>query len=165
MKKIGVLALQGDFEAHGKAVERAGAQAVEVRTAADLESIDGLIIPGGESTAMLFELHWVDCYHAPDKGSGRQLMQLLTAAVERDISCLQFHATPHRQRCGIGGECHKREPWCQTHIRHAWGIFLAPQHLQMVQLCPGEPGSELGTRDNDGVDLCLAQARLVVIGV
>jgi 5'-phosphate synthase pdxT subunit len=53
MKKVGILALQGDFEAHGKAVERAGAQAVYVRTAADLEGLDGLIIPGGESTTML----------------------------------------------------------------------------------------------------------------
>lgn len=53
MEKIGVLALQGDFEAHRKALERAGAEAVEVRTAADLDAIDGLIIPGGESTTML----------------------------------------------------------------------------------------------------------------
>jgi 5'-phosphate synthase pdxT subunit len=53
MKKVGVLSLQGDFEAHGRAVERAGAQPVYVRTAADLEGLDGLIIPGGESTTML----------------------------------------------------------------------------------------------------------------
>ena len=52
-KKIGVLALQGDFEAHRKALERAGADAVEVRSAKDLEDIDGLIIPGGESSTML----------------------------------------------------------------------------------------------------------------
>lgn len=50
---IGVLALQGDFEAHSKALRKAGVQAVEVRTAADLQAIDGLIIPGGESTTML----------------------------------------------------------------------------------------------------------------
>jgi len=50
---IGVLALQGDFEAHRKALERAGARAVEVRTAAQLEAVDGLVIPGGESTTML----------------------------------------------------------------------------------------------------------------
>lgn len=50
---IGVLALQGDFEAHRSALERAGACAREVRTAAELESVDGLIIPGGESTTML----------------------------------------------------------------------------------------------------------------
>ena len=52
-KKIGVLALQGDYAAHQRALERAGADAVEVRTAADLDGIDGLIIPGGESSTML----------------------------------------------------------------------------------------------------------------
>ena len=57
MKKIGVLSLQGDFDAHSKAVERAGAQSVPVRSAADLEGLDGLIIPGGESTTMLKLLH------------------------------------------------------------------------------------------------------------
>jgi 5'-phosphate synthase pdxT subunit len=50
---VGVLALQGDFEAHRKALERAGAHAEEVRAAADLDRVDGLIIPGGESTTML----------------------------------------------------------------------------------------------------------------
>ncbi len=53
MKRIGVLALQGDFEAHRKAVDRAGGEGFEVRTAADLERADGLILPGGESTTML----------------------------------------------------------------------------------------------------------------
>jgi 5'-phosphate synthase pdxT subunit len=50
---IGVLALQGDFEAHRRALERVGASAVEVRSEADLDRIDGLIIPGGESTTIL----------------------------------------------------------------------------------------------------------------
>jgi pyridoxal 5'-phosphate synthase pdxT subunit len=50
---IGVLALQGDFKAHSKAILAAGAKPSEVRTAEDLEHIDGLIIPGGESTTML----------------------------------------------------------------------------------------------------------------
>jgi 5'-phosphate synthase pdxT subunit len=53
MKTIGILALQGDFDAHRKAIERAGGRAVEVRTAAQLDSCDGLIVPGGESTTML----------------------------------------------------------------------------------------------------------------
>jgi 5'-phosphate synthase pdxT subunit len=52
-KKVGVLALQGDFEKHRSALLRAGAEASEVRTAADLAAVDGLIIPGGESTTML----------------------------------------------------------------------------------------------------------------
>ena len=56
-KRVGVLALQGDFEAHGKALAKAGAEAVEVRTAAELDQVDGLVIPGGESTTMLKLLH------------------------------------------------------------------------------------------------------------
>ncbi len=51
--KVGVLALQGDFEAHAKALARAGAEPVEVRTVEELNSVRGLIIPGGESTTML----------------------------------------------------------------------------------------------------------------
>jgi 5'-phosphate synthase pdxT subunit len=45
--------LQGDFEAHEKALARVGAEAVEVRTAEELHNVDGLVIPGGESTTML----------------------------------------------------------------------------------------------------------------
>ncbi len=53
MKRIGVLALQGDFEAHGRALEKAGAEPVYVRQAGELAGLDGLILPGGESTTML----------------------------------------------------------------------------------------------------------------
>src|SRR6266700_5506246 len=53
MKKVGVLSLQGDFAAHGAALERLGAQPVYVREPAQFREIDGLIIPGGESTTML----------------------------------------------------------------------------------------------------------------
>lgn len=52
-KRVGVLALQGDYQAHQRALTRAGAQAVEVRSASDLEGVEGLVIPGGESTTML----------------------------------------------------------------------------------------------------------------
>lgn len=49
---IGVLALQGDFAEHCQAITRCGGKAVEVRQSAQLSDIDGLIIPGGESTAI-----------------------------------------------------------------------------------------------------------------
>ncbi|HEX3433088.1 MAG TPA: pyridoxal 5'-phosphate synthase glutaminase subunit PdxT [Solirubrobacteraceae bacterium] len=49
---IGVLALQGDFEAHGHVLERLGAGVREVRVVDDLDGIAGLIIPGGESTTI-----------------------------------------------------------------------------------------------------------------
>jgi 5'-phosphate synthase pdxT subunit len=68
---IGVLALQGDFEAHCKAVERIGATARQVRTAAELAEIDGLIIPGGESTTMLKLLREEDLFE-PLREFGRR---------------------------------------------------------------------------------------------
>jgi pyridoxal 5'-phosphate synthase pdxT subunit len=52
-KRVGVLALQGDFQAHERALTKAGAEPVEVRSAADLERVEGLVIPGGESTTMM----------------------------------------------------------------------------------------------------------------
>jgi len=49
---IGVLALQGGFAAHGRMLRDLGADVREVRVPADLEGLDGLVIPGGESTTM-----------------------------------------------------------------------------------------------------------------
>ncbi|HKG23175.1 MAG TPA: pyridoxal 5'-phosphate synthase glutaminase subunit PdxT [Blastocatellia bacterium] len=51
--KIGVMAIQGDFAAHARALSRLGVAPFEVRTESDLDGIDGLILPGGESTTML----------------------------------------------------------------------------------------------------------------
>ena len=50
---IGVLALQGDYEAHARVFKNAGARTVLVRKAAELAGLDGLVMPGGESTTML----------------------------------------------------------------------------------------------------------------
>ena len=50
--RVGVLALQGDFEAHGRILEGLGATVQEVRVPAHLEGLDGLVMPGGESTTM-----------------------------------------------------------------------------------------------------------------
>lgn len=54
--RVGVLALQGGFAAHVKHLGSVGALGVEVRTAADLEGLDGLILPGGESTTITMGL-------------------------------------------------------------------------------------------------------------
>jgi 5'-phosphate synthase pdxT subunit len=53
LKTVGILALQGDFEAHAKAVEKAGGRAIEVRSRREMAECDGLILPGGESSTML----------------------------------------------------------------------------------------------------------------
>jgi 5'-phosphate synthase pdxT subunit len=50
--RIGVLAIQGDFEAHRRMLESLGAEAREVRTPDQLADLDGLVIPGGESTTI-----------------------------------------------------------------------------------------------------------------
>lgn len=50
---IGILALQGDFDAHRRRVEELGAKAVFVRKPEELDAVDALIIPGGESTTFL----------------------------------------------------------------------------------------------------------------
>ena len=52
MPLVGVLALQGDFAAHTRVLRGLGADVREVRTPAGLEGLDGLVIPGGESTTM-----------------------------------------------------------------------------------------------------------------
>ena len=50
--RIGVLAVQGDFAAHCRVLRELGASPVEVRTPEELDGVDGLIIPGGESTTI-----------------------------------------------------------------------------------------------------------------
>jgi 5'-phosphate synthase pdxT subunit len=51
--RIGVLAIQGDYSAHAEALTEAGAEPVEVRNSEELDGLDGLVLPGGESTTML----------------------------------------------------------------------------------------------------------------
>jgi 5'-phosphate synthase pdxT subunit len=51
--KVGVVSLQGDFERHAHAIKSLGLEAVYVREASQLAQVDGLILPGGESTTML----------------------------------------------------------------------------------------------------------------
>jgi 5'-phosphate synthase pdxT subunit len=50
--RIGVIAIQGDFQAHRRMLESLGAEATEVRTPERLEDLDGLVVPGGESTTI-----------------------------------------------------------------------------------------------------------------
>ena len=56
--KIGVLALQGNFREHAAVLRRLGADVVEVRKPEELSGLDGLVIPGGESTVILRLIEW-----------------------------------------------------------------------------------------------------------
>ncbi len=103
--RIGVLALQGAFREHIKKLKELGVEAVEVRLPADLEGLDGLIIPGGESTtigklAVLYGLMeplkrfasgrpvWGTCagmiFMARDIGQDQPLLGLMNIVVERN---------------------------------------------------------------------------------
>lgn len=59
---VGVLALQGAFQAHQTALDRAGARTRQVRTPDDLAGVDALVMPGGESTTMSRLLHTADLF-------------------------------------------------------------------------------------------------------
>jgi len=62
--KIGILAVQGDFEAHAAMLRELGVETIEVRTVADLQDCDGLVLPGGESTTQLQFLQEEGLYDA-----------------------------------------------------------------------------------------------------
>jgi len=73
---IGVLALQGDFDLHRKALDRLGIESVEVRLPRQLDQIGGLIMPGGESTTLLKLLDEWDFVPALEKfhAAGKPIM-------------------------------------------------------------------------------------------
>ena len=68
--KIGILAIQGDFQAHAAMFHQLGVETVEVRTVDDLDSCDGLVLPGGESTTQLQFLQEEGLYDAIRKFAG-----------------------------------------------------------------------------------------------
>jgi pyridoxal 5'-phosphate synthase pdxT subunit len=67
--KIGILAIQGDFQAHAAMFHQLGVDTVEVRTVADLDGCNGLVLPGGESTTQLQFLQEEGLYDAIRKFS------------------------------------------------------------------------------------------------
>ena len=81
--KIGILAVQGDFAAHAAMLAGLGADAVEVRTVADLEGCDGLILPGGESTTQLQFLQEEGLFEAVKKfaADGRAVFGTCAGAI------------------------------------------------------------------------------------
>src|ERR1700757_275194 len=81
--KIGILAIQGDFAAHAAMLRSLGAETKEVRTVADLEQCDGLILPGGESTTQLQFLQEEGLYGAirDFANSGRSIFGTCAGAI------------------------------------------------------------------------------------
>ena len=81
--RIGVLAIQGDVEAHQRALQQVGAEAHPVRRPKDLDALDGLILPGGESTAIAKGLERLQLYEPLEAfaASGRPVLGTCAGAV------------------------------------------------------------------------------------
>jgi len=78
--RIGILAIQGDVQAHGRSAERLGCEAVPVLRGEDLQSLDGLILPGGESTTIAKGLDRLGLYQPLREAAQGGLPMLGTCA-------------------------------------------------------------------------------------
>lgn len=123
--RIGVLAIQGDYQAHAEALARCAASPVEVRKAEELANLDGLVLPGGESTTMLkfleknnfFESLQEFCAHKPAFGTcagaillakevrhpAQRSLGLLDAVVERNAYGRQIDSSILKAETALPG--------------------------------------------------------------
>lgn len=139
---IGILALQGDFALHAEALARLGAPARLVRTAKDLDGLDGLILPGGESTAMLKLMEGSDLeaalarFHA---GGGALfgtcaglilLARTVTGPAQRSLGLLDTTVV----RNGYGRQVDSFETdlaWTEDHVP-VRGVFIRAPRIDRV---------------------------------
>jgi 5'-phosphate synthase pdxT subunit len=144
--RIGVLALQGAFREHVAMLRRLGAEAVEVRLPEQLRGLDGLVIPGGESTAMLrlMRLYGLDeairAFPAPIFGTcagmivlDRERLGLIDLVVERNAFGRQVAS--FEAPLEIEGE---EEPFTAVFIRAPW-IADAGPNVAILAEVDGHP--------------------------
>ncbi len=110
MKRVGVLALQGDWRAHGEALARTGRRWQPVRGPADLAAVTGLVLPGGESTAMLRLL--------PRSGLVEPLRARISAGLPMLVTCAGLILAAREVR----GSSQRALGWLDVVVeRNAWG--------------------------------------------
>ncbi len=128
---IGVLALQGDFEAHANMLRALGAEPRKVRAPKDLEGLDGLVIPGGESTTMTLGIEReglaepLRAFGKPIFGTcagmimlDREHLGVLDVRTERNAFGRQLHSFEADVPMGDGDPVHAifiRAPWVAEH--------------------------------------------------
>ncbi len=95
---IGVLALQGAFEAHREVFRRLGVASVPIRTPQELEAVDALVLPGGESSAMLRLMEPQGLLDRIGKKIQGGLPVLATCA---GVILLAVEVTPHQKSLGV----------------------------------------------------------------
>ncbi|MEA4925243.1 MAG: pyridoxal 5'-phosphate synthase glutaminase subunit PdxT [Syntrophomonadaceae bacterium] len=140
-KKVGVLALQGAFIEHEKALHKCGALARQIRTAEELNEIDGLIIPGGESTTIgkLMQAYGlvekIQSRHTegmPIWGTCAGMILLAREIVEMDQVSLNLMDIAVR-RNGFGRQVDSFETELQVEgIDQCRGVFIRAPYVERV---------------------------------
>lgn len=125
--RIGVLAIQGDYAAHAEALRDAGADPVEVRNPEELDSLDGLILPGGESTTMLKFLERRNFFDALKEFAATQPVFGTCAGA---ILLAREVRHPHQQSVGVLD---------MVVERNAYGRQIDSSILTVPSSLPGEP--------------------------
>jgi 5'-phosphate synthase pdxT subunit len=156
---VGVLALQGDWDAHLRVLAELGLDSVAVRTAAQLDSVEALVLPGGESTAMLrlMEPEALDQRLGLRIDAGMPVLAtcagvvLLARGVEPDQPSLQ-RLDVDVIRNGFGRQVHSDTADIQLAAELATagpmtGVFIRAPRIVRV----GDGVEVLGTRDNEPV--------------
>ncbi|HEX5928213.1 MAG TPA: pyridoxal 5'-phosphate synthase glutaminase subunit PdxT [Solirubrobacterales bacterium] len=144
--RVGVLAIQGDFAAHARILRQLGAEVAEVRTVDDFEGLDGLVIPGGESTTIAkgIESGGLEPALRAHHGAGRPVLGTCAGMIVCDAGHLGLlDATTRRNAFGrqlqsfeadlavegIGDEPLRavfiRAPWIE---RHGPGVEVLAAH-------------------------------------
>jgi pyridoxal 5'-phosphate synthase pdxT subunit len=148
--KIGVLALQGDFEAHAKTLRQLGAEPREVRTPAEMEGLDALVIPGGESTTIgkMIESAGMEPALRAHHGAGRPILGTCAGLIVCDAEHLGFiDATARRNAFGrqlqsfeeeIEVEGAGDEPLRAVFIRAPWVERHGPE-VEVLATYEGHP--------------------------
>jgi 5'-phosphate synthase pdxT subunit len=166
MKRVGVLAIQGDFEAHAGALERAGAEAVLVRRAKELDGLDALVLPGGESTTIAKGIDRL-ALHEPLRSfaeSGRSVLGtcagaiLLAARVEnhpvRSLGLLDVTAVRNAFGTQVDSFVAEADPGAAAGLDGLRCVFIRAPRL----IDPG-PGVEVLARV-DGDPVLIRQGRV-----
>ena len=158
---IGVLALQGDFPLHLRALERAGAAGRKVRLPVDLEGLAGLILPGGESTTMV--------KLAKDSGLFERLREAGRAGLPMFGTCagaiLLGRGDPYPERLGLAPVTVRRNAYGRQRESFRKALRLSipgEEHLSVFIRAPRfEVGNdpEIEVLGRDGEDPVLVRYR------
>ena len=154
--KIGVLALQGNFREHVAMLRRLGAEAVEVRKPEELQGLDGLVVPGGESTTFmrLMRLYGVDeairAFERPILGTCAGMIvldrdHLGLVDIEVDRNAYGRQVASFEADLGLAGE--------EVPLR---GVFIRAPRLRQAG-----PGVEV-LAEHDGEPVLLREGRFIV---